>query len=65
MKTTVGELIEKLKMFPKDMRVVMSQDAEGNGFMDPDTVTLENGKAACIWPEHAWLEEAEIWDEEV
>ena len=29
---TVGELIETLKKYPKDMRVAMSSDSEGNSY---------------------------------
>ena len=29
---TVGELIEALKEYPKDMRVAMSSDSEGNRY---------------------------------
>lgn len=48
----VSELIEKLKVMPQDMFVILSSDEEGNNFNHLRNVELSEEEPQCVilWP---------------
>ena len=52
MSLTVGDLIDKLEKLPQDLPVVMSQDAEGNGFSPDINAEVDTEQVVVLWPSY-------------
>jgi hypothetical protein len=57
--TTVGDLIEYLLKFPQDLRIVLSNDTEGNKFSP-----LADASEATYTPECTWSGEIHLTPED-
>lgn len=52
MSLTVGDLIDQLEKLPQDLPVVMSQDAEGNGFSPEVEAEVDSNQVVILWPSY-------------
>jgi len=50
---TVKELIRALEAYPEHLTVILSRDAEGNGYAKLDPPFETKGKGLILYPEHS------------
>lgn len=56
---TVKQLIDQLKTFPENRRIILSTDAEGNGYAELDDIEDTDETRVTFYPKHEMTQEVE------